>query len=142
MKIYNFSVKPLDQDQIEVLKLGQKFVPTTKESDEQMRIDILNFSRSLLLKANFYNNDYTDDSLIYPVSNFIPKNTPYTVIKGLINDLESLASDIKNLPRRETQDNLSESQRRGLNKLKNSKTSIYIPADKGGAPVWIDKVFY
>ena len=125
-----------------MLKLGQKFVPTTRESDEQIKIDLLNFSRSLVLKANFYNNNNTDDSIIYPVSNFIPKNTPYTVLEGLINDLESLASDIKDLPRRETQDNLSERQRRGLNKLKNSKTSIYIPADKGGAPVWMDKVFY
>ena len=142
VKIYNFSSEPLDQDQIEVLKLGQKFVPTSTVTEEQIKIDILNFSRSLLLKANFYNNKDTDESLIHPVSNYIPKNTPYQVIESIVNDLESLSNDIADIDRREIDDNLSKSQRKGLNKLKNSHTSIYLPADKGGAPVWIDKIFY
>ena len=125
-----------------MLKLGQKFVPTTKETDEQIKIDLLNFSRTLVLKANFHNSKETDDSLIFPVSNYLPKNTPFPVLESLVNDLESLARDIKDIPRCEIIDNLSVNQRRGLNKLKSSQASMYVPADKGGAPVWMDKEFY
>ena len=125
-----------------MLKLGQKFVPTTKETDEQIKIDLLNFSRTLVLKANFHNSKETDDSLIFPVSNYLPKNTPFPVLESLVNDLESLARDIKDIPRCEIIDNLNVNQRRGLNKLKSSQASMYVPADKGGAPVWMDKEFY
>ena len=58
-KVYNFSTIPLTTDEINILALGPKYVPTTKETNEQIKIDLLNFSRSLILKAIFYNNTFT-----------------------------------------------------------------------------------
>ena len=95
-------------------------MPTTKQTDEQIKIDLLNFSRTLVLKANFHNNKNIDESLIFPTSNYLPKNTPYPVLESLVNDLEALARDVKDMPRSDVIDNLSVNQRRGLNKLKSS----------------------
>ena len=141
-KVYNFSTIPLTTDEINILALGPKYVPTTKETNEQIKIDLLNFSRSLILKANFYNIKDTDESLIHPISNYLPKSTPFPVLKSLVTELEAIANDIDSLERREVRDNLTSSERRGLVTLRDNTTSLYIPADKGGAPVWLDKQFY
>ena len=37
---------------------------------------------------------------------------------------------------------MSVEERRGLEKLLASRTSMFIEADKGGAPVWLDRAFY
>ena len=142
MKVYNLSSNPLDQDETALLSLGPKFVPTTTSTDEQTKIDILNFSRSILLKAQFYNSTTSDDSLIYPVSSYLPYSTNYKVLKSVVTDLEELASDKERLKRTEVTDNLSVEERRGLQKLQDSKTAIFIEADKGGAPVWLDRQHY
>ena len=39
-------------------------------------------------------------------------------------------------------DNMSEEERRGLEKLLASNSAMFIEADKGGAPVWLDRDFY
>ena len=140
--VYNFSTVSLTKDEISVLALGPKFVPTTLENTEQIKIDILNFSRSLILKANFHNNTDTDDSLIRPVSNYLPQTTPFPVLKSIVTELEALATDSNELDRRQVDDNLTSGQRRGLDSLKSNSSSMFIPADKGGAPVWLDKSFY
>ena len=88
-KVYNFSTVRLTKDEVSVLALGPKFVPTTLENTEQIKIDILNFSRSLILKANFHNNTDTDDSLIRPVSNYLPSSTPFPVLKSIMTELEA-----------------------------------------------------
>ena len=93
MKIYNLSSNPLDADETTVLSLGPKFVPTTTVTDEQVKIDILNFSRTLLLKAMFFDNTNSRESLIHPVSSFVPKSTNYPVLKGIVTDLEALSGD-------------------------------------------------
>ena len=140
--MYNLSTNPLDQDEIALLSLGPKFVPTTTTTDEQTKIDILNFSRSLLLKAQFEKNKSSDDSLIYPVSSYLPYSTDYPVLKSVVSDLEELAGDKERLKRTEVTDNLSVEERRGLKRLQDSKTAIFIEADKGGAPVWLDRQHY
>ena len=53
-KIYNLSTKPLTDDEIDILNLGPKFVPHTPVDKIQLKTDILNFSRTLLLKASFF----------------------------------------------------------------------------------------
>ena len=120
MKVYNLSSNPLDQDETALLSLGPKFVPTTTSTDEQTKIDILNFSRSILLKAQFYKSTTPDDSLIYPVSSYLPYSTNYTVLKSVVTDLEELASDKERLKRTEVTDNLSVEEQRGY---RNSKTA-------------------
>ena len=138
--MYNLSSKPLDADEIAVLCLGPKYVPTTPSTDEQVQIDILNFSRTLLLKAMHFDNQNTDTSLIYPVSSFCPKMTSYPILKNIVTELEALSRD--DLNRRMVDDNMSQQERRGLDKLLASEHEMYITADKGGAPVWLDRDFY
>ena len=116
-------------------------MPITNTDFQQTQIDLLNFSRKLLLKAHFHNVSGEDISLIKPISNFIPKMTKYPVLKSVINDLEVFANELKDLPFAEVNDNLTPSQRKGLNSFKSNDT-LYFKADKGTSVVLLDKDFY
>ena len=142
VKVYNLSSTMLPEGAISVASLGPKFVPVTKSDPEQTKIDILNFSRSLLLRARFFGSTYEDESLIKPISNYIPKSTKYESLKGLIADLEIFANEVHNLKREEVKDNLTPIQREGLNFLKEHKNLLYFKADKGGGVVFLDPDFY
>ena len=138
IKVYNLSSVTLSEEAISVAALGPKFVPLTPSDTEQTKIDILNFSRTLLLKARFHNSDYQDESLITPVSNYIPKTTIYDSLKGIIVDLEMFANEVGDLERVTKKDNLSPKQRIGLNFLKNNDNLLFFKADKGGSVVFLD----
>ena len=142
IKVYNLSSIALPHEAVSVAALGPKFVPLTQSDPEQTKIDILNFSRSLLLRARFFNSEYKDESLVTPVSNYIPKTTIYESLKGLIGELEIFANEVAHLKRVEIKDNLTPSQRVGLNFLKNHKQLLYFKADKGGSIVFLDPDFY
>ena len=137
-KVYNLSSIRLPEEAVSVAELGPKFVPLTQSDTDQTKIDILNFSRTLLLRARFHNSDYQDESLITPISNYIPKSTPFTSLKSIIEDLEMFANEVPNLDRVNKNDNLSPKQRAGLNFLKNNKNVLFFKADKGGSVVFLD----
>ena len=62
VSVYNFSSQDITEGEISLLKLGLKFVPTTPIPEQDTKVDILRFSRKLLLKANFHGSEYVDDS--------------------------------------------------------------------------------
>ena len=137
IKVYNLSSIHLPEEAVSVAALGPKFVPMTPCDEQKTKIDILNFSRTLLLRARFFNSNYQDESLISPISNYIPKTIKFETLKSIVNDLEIFANELGDLKRDEkVKDNLTPSQRVGLNFLKNHKNLLYFKADKGGSVVF------
>ena len=125
-----------------MLSLGPKFVPYQKSDLIQIKVDILNFSRILLLKAQFYKSNIIDNSLIKPVSNYVPKCTKYPVLKSIVEDLEILANDFDDSERLKVKDNLNPEQRKSLENLKHNKNLLYFKADKGTSIVLMDSNYY
>ena len=145
VKIYNCSSHKCTKQEISLLGLGPKYVPLTPTDYEQAKIDILNFSRLLLLKAKFDNSNFTSnerESLISPVSNFIPKSVKSQTLKSIVEDLEILANDLHDLPKTHVWDNLTKQQRYGLKTLKQNKNIVIFKADKGSGIVILDRDFY
>ena len=105
VRIYNLTNHVWSEDKLSFLLLGPKFVPLTEGDMTQLKIDVLNFSRKILLKAHFHNVEYSDKSLIKPASNFIPTSTKYPVLKSVIRDLEMFANELEDLERTEVTDN-------------------------------------
>ena len=139
IKVYNLSSIHLPEEAVSVAALGPKFVPMTPCDEQKTKIDILNFSRTLLLRARFFNSNYQDESLISPISNYIPKTIKFETLKSIVNDLEIFANELGDLKRDEkVKDNLTPSQRVGLNFIKNHKNLLYFKADKGGSVVFLD----
>ena len=64
VRIYNLTNYQWSPENLSFLLLGPKFVPVTECDMVQLRIDVLNFSRKLLLKAHFHDQVYSDNSLI------------------------------------------------------------------------------
>ena len=142
VKVFNLSSTSLPAGAISVAQLGSKYVPHAPSDLETTKIDILNFSRLLLLKAQFHNSTYNDVSVIKPVSNFVPKCTHLESLKGIVEDLELLAGDIVDFERTNITDNLTPHQREGLNFLKTQKNLLYFEADKGSGIVFLDSDYY
>ena len=63
VSIYNLSSQDITEGEISLLKLGTKFVPATVVPEEDTKVDILRFSRKLLLKARFHDSNFNDDSV-------------------------------------------------------------------------------
>ena len=142
VKIYNFTNQVWSEEKLSFLLLGPKFVPLTEGDMTQLKIDVLNFSRKILLKAHFHDIEYNDNSLIKPASNFIPTSTKYPVLKSVISDLELFANELEHLDRTEVADNLTPEQREGLKMLQRNKDIIYFNSDKGSVPVLMNRNFY
>ena len=51
-----------------MFKLGTNFVPVTLVPAVDTKVDILRFSRKLLLKARFHDSNYVDESVVKPPS--------------------------------------------------------------------------
>ena len=75
VNIFNFSGVQISEGEKSLFSLGPKMVPNFSVSFEQKKIDILKFSRKLLLKQQFHNSDYESSDLIKPVSSYVPKST-------------------------------------------------------------------
>ena len=118
-------------------------VPLTQISAEEKKIDVLKFSRKLLLKAQFHNVDNTSVDLIRPSSSYIPKIVSSTVLKGIIEDLEVFANELPDgVQKVDVDDNLTTEQRTGLNMFKARKNLLYFKADKGASIVLLNPEFY
>ena len=142
VKLYNLSSHICTKDEISALSLGPKFVPLTNSDIDQTKVDILSFSRKLLLKAQFFNSVYEDASLIKPVSNYIPKSTHYPELRSIVEELEIFSNELQLLEKTPVTDNMTPSQRRGLDSIKQREGILYMKADKGSSPVLLDKDFY
>ena len=64
INVYNFSSENLTSGEISLLALGPKYVPATKIPEDDVKLDILRFSRKLLLNFHFHNSDYNDNSIV------------------------------------------------------------------------------
>lgn len=143
MSVYNFSSEQLTDGEISLLNLGTKFVPATIIPEENTKIDILKFSRKLLLKGHFFDSDYSDDSIVKPSSCYIPKKVKSTVLKSVVEDLEIFANEFpNNMPQLEVRDNLTVEQREGLKSFQKHRRLLYFKADKGTAVCLLNELFY
>ena len=125
VKIYNLSKFSYSFEELEGLTLGPKFVPATSTDTLQHKIDVLNFSRKLLLRAHFFESEYSDPSLIKHHSSFIPKSTKYPTLKSVIEDLELYANELENVPRTPIKDNLTSQQRDGIHLVRNNPELLF-----------------
>ena len=94
------------------------------------------------MKALAEGKEIKDDSVITPVSCFIPKKTDYPVLKSIVEDLEIYANETQEISKKDVTDNLTQQQRNGLESLKRNKTLVIQEADKGHAVVTLDGDYY
>ena len=141
IKVYNLSSVEISEREIDLLSLGTKFVPPTGVSLQEEKIDLLKFSRKLLLNHTFHDKTYSDPSLIKPASCFIPKTVDSQVLKGIVEDLEIFANELSDTPKLQVKDNLTAEQRLALQKFKRHNNLVYFKADKGSA-VLLNPSFY
>ena len=143
VKVFNLSSVEISEGEIDLLSLGTKFVPFTKTSPTEQKIDVLKFSRKIILKALFHNKPNTDSSLIKPKSNFVPKIAKNEVLKSVIEELEILANDFPaEVNYENVKDNLTLEQRKSFEMFKKRKNLVYFKADKGSGIVLMDPKFY
>ena len=141
--VFNFSSQIITDGEISLLKLGTGFVPATLIPVTDTQVDILRFSRKLLLKAQFHDSDYLNMSLVTPRSCYIPKTVKSPVLKRIVEDLEIFASEFTtDIPPLLVRDNLTVDQRVGLSVFKKRKNMLYFRADKGSAIVLLNELFY
>ena len=143
VRVFNLSTVPLTEGEISLFKLGLNFVPASPVSDLDTKVSILNFSRKLLLKWRFFNNEFNDPSLVRPESSYIPKTINSPVLKGIIEDLEMFANEFpSNMEKQIVSDNLTVEQRLGLSRFKQRKNIVLFQADKGSGIVLLNELFY
>ena len=143
ISVFNLSSQNLTDGEISLFKLGTNFVPVTKVSALETKVDILRFSRRLLLKAKFHDSNFSDESLVNPPSCYIPKEVKSKTLKGIIEDLEIFANDFpNNVNNVLVKDNMSIEQRIGLGVFKQRKNILYFRADKGSGVVLLNEPFY
>ena len=143
IKVYNFSTNPITEGEIELLSLGPKFVPAIKTSAKEQKIDILKFSRKLILKAMFFGKPSVDENLVKPTSTFIPKVMNNEVLKGVVEDLEILANEYPSeVDYSKVKDNLTLEQGASFDSFKRRKDMVYFKADKGAGVVLMDPDYY
>ncbi|XP_041444185.1 uncharacterized protein LOC121402153 [Xenopus laevis] len=111
-----------------------------------MSVDNYKFTRSLRLREHFgpkqklQASEPNDELLNYKLrSNFDP-TTNNTSLKTFSRMLNGATSDI--MGQIHTRGNLNKDERAALERLKNNSSIIIKPADKGGAVVILDYVYY
>ena len=150
VKVFNCSSQTLEKCEIEVLALGTKFVPACSTSPKEQKIDLLKFSRKLMLKESFhktnpeeFSSNSDDFLLIRPKSHFVPKDTKNEVLKTVVQELEILANEFPlQVDNSNFRDNMTPLQRQGFEKFKKRKNVVYFKADKGAGVVLLDPNFY
>ena len=72
-KVINLSDIPSSSDEINVLKPGLSFTPTSESNIPELEADIFDFIRKLRLTYHFRNSTYHDESIVKPTSTFTLK---------------------------------------------------------------------
>ena len=143
ISVYNFSGINITPGEISMLNLGPKMVPNTTISFEEKKIDILKFSRKLLLHERFYNVNFENTDLIHPNSVYIPKTTTNPVLKSCIEDLEVYANELSDSSKKvDIKDNLTSEQRNAINVFKRRHNVLFFKADKGSGICLLNPEFY
>ena len=143
ISVYNFSGIEITDGELSLFNLGPKMVPNAKISFEEKKIDVLKFSRKLLLKHQFHGLEDNSVDIIKPKSLYIPKCTTNAVLKGVVEDLEVFSNELsESLKQVELPDNLTQSQRLAINVFKDRKNVMYFKADKGSGVCLLNPCFY
>ena len=143
VSVYNLSSQLIIDGEISLFKLCPNYVPATLIPHEDTKVDILRFSRKLLLQARFHESDYVDSSIVKPPSCYIPKTVKSKVLKGIVEDLEVFANEFpKNMETVVVNDNLTVDQRVALTTFKRRQDILYFKADKGSGVVLLNELFY
>lgn len=138
----NLSNKILTQDHLSLLRKGLSFIPTPKLPNHIHSLrDTLLFTRRLRLNEFFERNpiprilDNPLDHPSYPKKerSFNPNKGPNLQLEKFIADIEESATNF--LPRVNCHSNLTDSEWKALKDIRNDKSIILKPADKGGAMV-------
>ena len=144
VNIYNFSGVHITEGEKSLFNLGPKMVPYFSVPFEQKKIDVLKFSRKLLLKQKFHNSEHISDDLIKPNSTYIPKSTNNQVLKSIVEDLEMYANELPDVLKKDDNivDNLTKDQRLAVETFKSRKNVLFFKADKGSGICLLNPNFY
>ena len=139
--IINLSSCDLSTNEIKLLRRGIKFTPTPDINKSELKDDIEEFGRKLRLVEYFDNHqNETDPSILRNKSNFVPAKTND---KHLEIFLDSCSTYPDRMPRpKHVKTNLSKDEKTALQELINDNNIIIKEADKGGATIIMDKIFY
>ena len=131
----NLSNYPLSHHHLSLLRKGPKFTPTTFGNPLQNKVDLKEFSRKLIIKELYHDNEM-DESLVRNRSNksFYTTNE---LINHTVNNIENLNPDTK-IP----QSNITKEERKALTEMKNNENIIIKRADKGGCLIIMNKDYY
>lgn len=138
-KVINLSTKELTDNEIKVLSLGPKFVPTPKPDTESLKTDIDNYTRKLRL------TDFASKHKVRNDTSLVAKPSTFTPNRNENTQLDSHIDYITNYPllkQSHCKYNLSKQDNTALQGLKNNNEIVIKESDKGGALVIMDKLWY
>ena len=139
-KVINLSKKTLSDKEIELLKHGLKFTPTPNEDDTELQTDIKELCRKLRLAERFANTDNE------PYNEPLVRNkTGWNPPKSHDAHLEDAIQYLKEYPRNENKNvknNISREEKSAMKSLLADNSIIIKEADKGGAVVVMDTLYY
>ena len=135
------SSRDLTTNEIKLLKKGLKFTPTQETNKNELRNDIQEFGRKLRL-IEYYDShqNETDQSIVRNKSNFFPAKTNDKHLELFLDSLSKYQDQIS--APQHVKSNLSKDERTALQQLMDDNNIIIKEADKSGATVIMDKIFY
>ena len=146
--IYNLAKIQIEEPQLELLNYGLNFCPVEKEIRTQERYQAIDkLTRKIKIHNYFlcnktkpkeqqHRSDEEIQKLYKPPSKWTPKDEdmpPY--ILDFINELQEELYKLEATHKQKTKDNLTQTHRKALMKLKNNKNIIIKAADKGSGVV-------
>jgi hypothetical protein len=145
--ILNLSSKILTAYEISVLSLGIKFCPyPTKINMFNYLKDMASFSRRMRLKEFFVDAQPSEKPPEWMKktkgSSFTPPKHRDAHLDSYLDLINAETIKLLKIDSDSNWENMSPSQREALEKLKQDKSIIIKPADKGGALTIIDRVVY
>lgn len=160
----NLSSKPLSSDCLQALEKGLSFVPTTYCNEFNVFLDFQKFFRTLRLKEFFSSNDSRlnlcpptqhntnsppvnnlaiDPGAFHKKSTFMPPKNKNFSVETYCRLVERDVGQVLNKKREYTVfNNMPVAQRNALHDIKNDKSVVIKPADKGGSIVVMDTQYY
>jgi hypothetical protein len=149
-KVFNLSDRILNKTEINLLSKGLKYTPTPSMNNQQLRIDLKEYTRRLKLREFFNEDSETDEvpsqtneqepeDLVRNKSRFIPKRGKNRTLDVVCDTIENIQ-----LPKalNNHKSNLSREEEKALKDLSNDDSIIIKEADKGGGVVVMNKHFY
>ena len=125
-KILNLSNVPLTQDEIDILKLGLSFTPTSKQNKAELENYIFQFTRKLRLIYHYQNSNIVDESIVKLEWAYTPKPKKNADLENICKELGH--TKILLLKTKDNQYTLHALD--SIGKIEN-KDIIIKPADKG-----------